>query len=292
MARAPKILPGPAQTKGFVKAAPGIHVYIGGQGTTNFGVVLTGDRPVVIDNDIRVRKPFLAGARALTRKAVGLVLNTHHNFDHASDNGYYHARGALSFGCELIVQEMEREEKAGIWVKQMMGRGPKVDHLVGKLPIAPPMVTFDEVLTIRYGGRVFQMLYIDHCHTLADSVVWMPEERVLFSGDLLTYRTLPVNRLGNFANWINALGLLDMFPAKRIVPGHGPLPPPGKAIIRENLDYLVRLRDRTRAALRKAKTPAKAAPLVKMDEYRRWFRFGNVEVNALKMAKELKEKKK
>jgi cyclase len=292
MARAAKILPGPAKTKGFVQVGKGIHAYIGGNGATNFGVVLTDEKPVIIDNDIRVRKPFLAGMRALTRKPAGLVLNTHHNFDHASDNGYYHAQGAVSFGCELVTQEMEREEKAGIWVKQMAGRGPDVTPFIGKLHIAPPMVTFDEMITIHYGGRTFQMIYIDHCHTLGDTVVWMPEERVLFTGDLIDNRTLPVNRLGNFANWIAAMDILEMFPAKRLVPGHGPLPAPGKAAIQENRGFLVRLRDRTQAALRKAKTPARAAKLVQMPEYQRWYRYANVEANALKMAQEMKEKKK
>jgi cyclase len=291
MARAPKTLPAPAKTQGFVQVVKGVYAYIGGNGSTNFGLVLTKDKPVIVDNDIRVRRPFLAGMRALTRKTPGIVLNTHHNFDHTSDNGYYHERGAVSFGCELAAEEMVREEKAGIWVKQMVGRGPKVDHLVGKLPVALPMVTFDEMITIRSGGRTFQMIYIDHCHTLGDTVVWMPEERVLFSGDLLTHRTLPVNRLGNFANWIAALDILDMFPVRRIVPGHGPLPPAGKGIIKENRDFLVGLRDRTRAALRKAKTPDKAAKLVEMPEYRQWFRYGNLGANALKMAQELKGKK-
>ncbi|MBI3127852.1 MAG: MBL fold metallo-hydrolase [Candidatus Tectomicrobia bacterium] len=292
MARAAKVLPAPAKTQGFVQVVKGVYAYIGGNGATNFGLALTKDRPVIIDNDIRVRKPFLAGMRSLTRKMPGLVLNTHHNFDHTSDNGFYHGHGAVSFGCELTAEEMEREEKAGVWVKQMVGRGPKVDHLVGKLHVAPPMVTFEEMITVRYGGRAFQMIYIDHCHTLGDTVVWMPEERVLFSGDLLTHRTLPVNRLGNFANWIAALDVLDMFPVRRIVPGHGPLPPAGKGIIKENRDCLLRLRERAQAALRKAKAPEKAAQLVQMPEYRRWFRYGNVGVNALKMAQELKGKRK
>ncbi|MEK6709364.1 MAG: MBL fold metallo-hydrolase [Nitrospinota bacterium] len=292
MARAAKLLPAPAKTKGMVQAAKGVYVHVGGNGLTNFGVILTQEKPVIIDNDIRVRKEFLAGLRRLARKPAGLVLNTHHNFDHTSDNGYYHGRGAVSFGVDLIAQEMEREERAGVWVKQMAGRGPDVTPYIGKLHVAPPMVTFEEMITIRYGGRTFQMIYIDHCHTLGDSVVWMPEERVLFAGDLLDNRTLPVNRLGNFANWIAAMDILEMFPAKRIIPGHGPLPGPGKAVIRENRDYLVRLRERTQAALRKAKTPEGAAKLVRMPEYQRWFRFGNVEVNALKMAQELRGKKK
>lgn len=291
MASRTKIMPAPAKTRGFVKLTDGIHVFIGGNGTTDFGLVLTDDKPVIIDNDIRVREDFLKGMRRLTQKDAGLVLNTHHNFDHTSDNGYYTKRGAVSFGVEVAKQEMERERDAGIWVKQMAGRGPRVEHLIGKLDISPPMVTFEDQIDIHYGGRHFQMIYIDHCHTKGDTVVWMPKEKVLFSGDLLTYRTHPVNRLGNFMNWIPALDLLKKkFPAKHIIPGHGPLPPRGTKIIDENKAFLTQLRTRTTAALRKEKTPAKAAKLVQMPEYIRWFRAQNVPNNALKMAKDLKRK--
>ncbi len=287
-----KIMPGPAEMQGFVKVSNGIYVFIGGGGTTNFGLVLTKDKPVVIDNDIRVREDFLKGMHHITRKEAGLVLNTHHNFDHTSDNGYYTRRGAVTFGVDLIGQEMEREQEIGIWVKQMAGRGRSVDRLIGKLDISPPMVTFEDQIDIHYGGLHFQMIYIDHCHTKGDSVVWMPKEKVLFAGDLLTYRTHPVNRLGNFMNWIPALDFLKKkFPARHIIPGHGPLPPRGTKIIDETKAFLTRLRSRTAAALRKEKSPARAAKLVQMPEYVRWFRAQNVPNNALKMAKDLKRKR-
>jgi len=150
------------------------------------------------------------------------------------------------------------------------------------------MVTFDDLLTIRYGGRTFQIVYIGHCHTKGDSVVWMPEERVLFTGDLLDYRTQPVNRLGNFENWIAAFSLLKQFPARRIVPGHGPIPARTAGVWEEFRGYFTRLRSRTQATLKKAKTPERAAALVRMEEYRNWFRAHLVETNALKMAKELR----
>ncbi len=291
MARRVKALPGPAKTEGFVEVTKGIHTFVGGGGRTNFTLVLTKDKPVVIDNDIRARKRFLAGARRITRKSPGLLLNTHHNFDHTSDNGYYHAKGAVSFGCEVVREEMLREYNAGTWVTQMLGRGPKVDHLVGKLGVEPPMVTFDDLLTVRYGGRIFQIIYIGHCHTRGDSVVWMPEERVLFSGDLLNHRTHPVARLGNFENWLQALPLLKKFPARCIVPGHGPIPPRGTGIVDDVKGYLTRLRSRTAAALRREGAPVKASARVRMDEYAKWFRPQLVPQNALKMARELRQKR-
>ena len=48
----------PSKTSGFVKIQDGVHVYVGGNGSTNFGLILTKEKPVVIDNDIRCRKEF------------------------------------------------------------------------------------------------------------------------------------------------------------------------------------------------------------------------------------------
>ncbi len=260
-------------------------------GDTNFGLILTQGKPIVIDNDIRVRKAFASGMRRITRKAPGLILNTHHNFDHASDNAYFHGQGAVSFGAAWTRREMEREEAAGIWVSQMAGRLIRVEHLTGKLGIAPPMVTFEDELTIRHGGRALQMIHIGHCHTKSDTVVWMPEERILFAGDVFDYRTHPVVRLGNIGNWIEALDRMKKFPARQIVPGHGPLPPRGTKCLDELKLYFTRLRSRTAAALKREGTPARAAGKVRMDEYRNWYRANLVYANALKMAQELRREK-
>ncbi len=305
MARAALTLPGPARTQGFEETAPGVFVGVnltggrgslkagetidkrGGGGDTNFGLILTGEKPIVIDNDIRARKEFASGMRRITRKAPGLLLNTHHNFDHASDNAHFHRLGAVSIGVDRIRQEMEREHKAGIWVSQMAGRMIRVEHLIGKLGACPPQVTFEDELTIRYGGRCLRMIYIGHCHTVSDTVIWMPEERVLFMGDAFDYRTHPVVRIGNIQNWIRALGRLQKFPARQIVPGHGPLPPRGNKCLGEFKEYFLKLRARTAAALRREGTPVRAARRVRMDEYRNWLRSHLVYVNALKMAREL-----
>ena len=73
MARKVKALPGPAKTQGFVEIVEGVHIFIGGGGGTNFGLVLTDEKPVIVDNDIRGRKVFVSGMKEITRKSPGLV---------------------------------------------------------------------------------------------------------------------------------------------------------------------------------------------------------------------------
>ena len=60
--------------------------------------------------------------RKISKKPAGHIFNSHHNFDHTSDNAYYHKRGAISFGSEDTHVEIEHESTKDIWVKQMAGR--------------------------------------------------------------------------------------------------------------------------------------------------------------------------
>ncbi|MDP7166748.1 MAG: MBL fold metallo-hydrolase [Nitrospinota bacterium] len=187
--------------------AKGVYVYIGGSGLTNFGLVLTKDKPVVIDSDMRVRKRFIKGMRRVTRKNAGLVFNTHHNFDHTSDNRYHALRGAVTIGSEFTRREMgpEMETKG---VAHHLRNGFSLERRAPNLGIDPPMVTFRDRLEIRYGGRLFRIIYFGHCHTKGDSVIWMPEEKILFAGDLIAYRSHTASSQGDFDNWRQALNRL------------------------------------------------------------------------------------
>ena len=134
MARSVKALPGPARTQGYIEIAEGVHIFIGGDGGTNFGLVLTDEKPVIVDNDIRIQRPLGSGMR---RKSPGKIARawcsstSHHNFDHhvLRQRLYHKARGCFRRPGNRVVIEMEREGDEGIWVKQMAGRPQKVEHL-------------------------------------------------------------------------------------------------------------------------------------------------------------------
>ncbi|MFQ5894960.1 MAG: MBL fold metallo-hydrolase [Nitrospinota bacterium] len=288
MARAPKALPGPAKTQGFQEVADGIHVFIGGEGRTNFGFVLTKEGAIVIDNDIRARKPFVEGMRRITRAKVRLVLNTHHNFDHTSDNEFYAAQGAAVIGAEPIAQEMERERP--FWFQQMAGRGPSVKQYIGKRDIYPPQVCFRGSLTMRLGGRTVELTHMGHGHTKGDSIVYFPQQKVLFTGDLVFGRTHPVARLANTESWLKLLGQLLRVEARYAVPGHGPVGR-GKVQIEEMLQYWRTLRARVGALVRQGLPEGEIQKRVRMEEYRRWYRTQLVPETVGRVAREMRRRR-
>ncbi len=285
----PKTPASPVKSPGFRQISPGVYIYVGGGGLTNFGLVLTDGKPVIIDGDMRVRAHFLKKMRGVTRKTAGLVLNTHHNFDHTSDNGYHARLGAVTIGADLIRREMERELKEGGWVAALDRSGFHLGHLAPGLAFDPPMVTFEDRLEIRYGGRLFQIIRVGHCHTRGDSVVWMPKEKILFAGDLIANRSHTATGQADLDNWRQELPRLKKFPARWFIPGHGALPNRGPGIVDENIAYFKNLRRRTAAALKKESAPRKAAASVQMPECRGWTRPHNLAANALNMARHLKK---
>ena len=109
----------------------------------------------------------------------------HPSFDHTSDNGYHARRGAGAVAVDLTRQEMERELKEGNWAAALDKSEFHLGHLSPGLAFDPPMATFEDRLEIRYGGRLIQIIRVGHCHARGDSVVWMPEEKILFAGDLI-----------------------------------------------------------------------------------------------------------
>jgi glyoxylase-like metal-dependent hydrolase (beta-lactamase superfamily II) len=91
------------------------------------------------------------------------------------------------------------------------------------IDVTPPTVTFDDALTLHLGPRDLRLHYFGPCHTLGDIAVWVPDERVLFCGDLLFYGSTPLVWEGSLRNWIDTVDALLELQPEVVIPGHGPI---------------------------------------------------------------------
>ena len=95
---------------------------------------------------------------------------------------------------------------------------------------------------LKLGKSAVQLLHFGAAHTPGDLVVWLPEQKILFAGDIIyTERLLAVIPIGNSANWIKAFDKLAALKPKTIVPGHG-RPTTIELARRDTRDYLSFLR--------------------------------------------------
>jgi cyclase len=207
-----------------VEVADGVFAYVQPDGSwwiNNTGFVVGGDAVVAVDASSTERRTraLLDAITRVTPSPVRTLVNTHHHGDHTNGNCLFaRERDAVIVG--------HRECRESVIAGGRIG-GPFLDSIFGEvdwgeLTIEPPSVTFDSRLDLWAGSRRVELHYIGMpAHTTGDVVAWLPEQRVLFAGDLLFNGGTPFVLMGSVAGSLDALDRVAAFGAETIVPGHG-----------------------------------------------------------------------
>lgn len=204
------------------EVAENVFAYIQPDGTwwiNNTGFLVADDGVVAFDTCATERRTraFLDSVRAITAAPLRVLINTHHHGDHT--HGNYLTHPATIIGHHRCRDAMI---EAGITHFEGVFGDPSPDW--GDLRLAPPMVTFDEHLHVWAGDIRADLHYIGTpAHTTNDVVGWLPEQRVLFSGDLVFNGGTPFVLMGSVAGALASIDRLREFEADVIVPGHGPV---------------------------------------------------------------------
>ncbi len=108
---------------------------------------------------------------------------------------------------------------------------------------------FENTLSLDYGGVRFELIATGGAHTPGDTVIWLPQQRVAFTGDMVYLeRMLGIGNFSNFKNWILAFEAMAALNPEHIVPGHGN-PSTLKRARADTYDYLVNLNKRVSKVL-------------------------------------------
>lgn len=197
------------------------------------GNVMVGSNAAIIVNDADVVvidsliSPAAAAAlaqelKSITDKPIKYVVNTHFHFDHAHGNQIYPADVQIighEFTYEMLVNggSMGRTyDRFADWMASTPGGDVGQE---GLLP-TPPNTTLSDKLTLYRGGREIQLLFFGRGHTGGDVVVYLPAEKILFTGDLLL-ESMPFMGDGFPTDWIETLEKLKDLEFDTVVPGHG-----------------------------------------------------------------------
>ena len=214
------------------EVSEGIFAYIqpdGGWWINNTGF-LTGRRGVVSINscatELRTRR-YIDAITRVSAQPVRTVINTHHHGDHT--NGNY------LFDTATVVGH-ERSRDAVLATGLPNYRGVWNDIAWGDLELSPPFLTYSDRITVWADEVRCEVSHVGiPAHTTNNSIIWIPERSVLFSGDLLFNGGTPFLLMGSIAGAITAVSNLLDLGAATIVPGHGEvteLPPNGRAELR------------------------------------------------------------
>ncbi|WP_439664406.1 MBL fold metallo-hydrolase [Lentzea sp. HUAS TT2] len=204
----------------LVEVAPGVHTYIQPDGSwmiNNTGVVVGSDDTLLLVDTTSTEarnRALLASVASVSAADPSYVINTHHHGDHTFGNWL------VPPSTVIVGHEACREEvlAAGLLAAQVL-TGPDYGHI----EVRPPSLTYTTSLTLHLGTRVVELHHPGPAHTRGDTVVWLPAERVLFTGDLVFAGGQPFLAEGSIHGYLSALEFLRAFDAEVVVPGHGPL---------------------------------------------------------------------
>lgn len=248
----------------LVQPAPGVYAYVqpdGGWCLNNAGFVTDGGRTLLVDTAATERR-----ARAL-REAVTTtgaplprtVVNTHHHGDHTYGNGVF-APEALILGHDNARAE---QLAAGHQLEMIW---PATDF--GAVEITAPDVTYSERMTLHVGGTEVRVIHPGVAHTTGDSIVWLPRQGVVFTGDLVFAGGTPFLAMGSLAGSLRALELLRSLDARTVVPGHGPLTDASAYDATER--YLRYVAELAREGRARGLTPLETARRADLGEFAAW----------------------
>jgi cyclase len=224
--------------KGLHELADGVWAYLqpdGGWGWSNAGLITQADRSLLVDTlfDLRLTADMLDAMRRVTRaaKEIDAVVNTHANGDHCYGN-------ALVAGADIVSSVRCAEEMRALppaTMAAMMQSAPSLGAagaFVARIfspfdftdiPLTLPSTTFEDRLELRVGDRPVSLLEVGPAHTAGDVIAHLPDEGIVFTGDILFHGGHPIVWAGPVSNWLVACDRILALHPRVVVPGHGPL---------------------------------------------------------------------
>lgn len=249
-------LPARAVDVRFEKVVEGVYAFIGETGprtesneglNANLGLVLTAEGAVLIDSGATFQgaRQVHEAIRRVTPLPVRWVINTGGQDHRWLGNGYFLAQGAEVLAHAAGQADMANrggEQLAAL--KQVMG--PKAD---GTVPTFPSRWLQGPDASLALGGVRFEFKHRGGAHTPGEMLVWLPQQRVLFSGDVVYVdRMLGVLPVSNTRTWLDTFDEIERLAPERIVPGHGRVSDLARARA-DTRDYLAALRAHMKRAV-------------------------------------------
>jgi glyoxylase-like metal-dependent hydrolase (beta-lactamase superfamily II) len=228
----------------------------------NIGIIGGSDAVLVIDTGMGPAngKRVLDTARRVAGSRRLILTITHFHPEHGFGAQAFRGAARITYNR---AQRDELDAKGAAYLGMFRTFGPAVAAALEGTEIVMPDDVYDRSsITIDLGGRNVELRTWGLAHTRGDQVVWLPEERILFTGDLAEERIFPIfpwfppnDADLDAARWAQILMELESWKPKIVVPGHGNIG--GVEILTAVRDYMADLRTRV-AAARKAGKDADA----------------------------------
>ncbi len=192
------------------------------EGDPNTGIVIGDDAVMVIDTQATpvMAQDVIRRIREVTDKPIKYVVLSHYHAVRVLGASAYAPEHIIASDDTLaLIKQRGEQDKAS-----EIGRFPRLFQAVESVPpgLTWPTLTFNGKMTLWLGKLEVQLLQLGRGHTAGDTVVWLPQERILFSGDLVEFDATPYAGDAYFNDWPQTLDRVAALGAKKLVPGRGP----------------------------------------------------------------------
>lgn len=228
---------------GLVKISENIYSYVDTKNASghnsfgaNAGIIIGNDYIVVIDTLISSKKAkqFIIDIRKVSDLPIKYVINTHYHLDHVFGNAEFKKLGATIIAHKNCNANMHKF--AAVNLQNIGNYGISPEEIEGT-EIAFPQIIFSDSLTLDLEKMTVNIKYVASSHTDGSVLVLVPEEKVLFTGDIVFTDYHPYMADGNVESWSNVLDFILTIDANKIVPGHGPIS--GKKDVNDMKEYIL-----------------------------------------------------
>jgi glyoxylase-like metal-dependent hydrolase (beta-lactamase superfamily II) len=191
------------------------------EGDPNTGVIIGDDAVMVVDTQATpaMAEDVIRHIREVTDKPIRYVVLSHYHAVRVLGASAYRPQEIIASQATLeMIRERGKEDMAS-----EIGRFPRLFRDVESIPgLTWPTITFEREMTVWMGKLEVRITQLGAGHTRGDAIVWLPAERVLFSGDLVEYNAGIYTGDAQLAEWPATLDRLAALGPERLVPGRGP----------------------------------------------------------------------
>jgi cyclase len=289
-------------TRGLHDLGNSVYAYLQPDGTwgwSNAGIVTDGEASLLIDTlfDLKLTREMLDTMRKSIPAAshIDMVVNTHANGDHCWGN-------ELVTGAQIIASASTAEEMttaiSPTVVAMLLKRAQELGQLgeflshafssfdFNNITLTPPTKTFEDELILKVGDKEVHLIEVGPAHTLGDTLVYIPADRVVFTADILFIGGHPIIWAGPTSNWLRACDRILAMDVETIVPGHGPIT--DKKGVAEVKGYLEYIYQEARKRYEAGMSAQEAARDINLDRYATWTDGERIAANVASIFRELK----
>ncbi|NBN63027.1 MBL fold metallo-hydrolase [Microvirga tunisiensis] len=190
------------------------------EGDPNSGVIIGDDSVMIIEAQAtpRLASKVIEKVREVTDKPISHLVLTHYHAVRVLGASAYNAPTIImSDAARGMVEERGEED----WASEF-GRFPRLFQGHESIPgLTYPTTTFSERMTVYLGKRRVDLMHLGRAHTAGDIVAWVPDEEVMFTGDIVEYHSACYCGDGHFNDWGDTLDMIRSFDPRAIAPGRG-----------------------------------------------------------------------